>query len=110
MRVEVNGLALLEGTANDVNIEPHTTPRRRTDLNCRVVDDAALLHDARCDETHRLNYSAYRIWELCDGQQTCAAIAQRMADTWRTTADEAQPNVFGAIREMVKNKLVDVLH
>lgn len=92
-----------------MEIGNETTPMRRSDLTCRVVDDEALLHDAHRDATHRLNCTAYLIWEQCDGTRTCDAIAQRMAKAWQTTPEKARSDVLGLIREMAKHKLVEVL-
>lgn len=92
-----------------VKVERETMPRRRTDLSCRVVEDEALLHDPRRGATHRLNCSAYRIWEQCDGTRTCADIARRLAESWRVPAEQACTDVLGAVRDMLRHKLVEVL-
>ena len=85
-------------------------PLRRDDLACHIVDDEALIYDAERNATHRLNCTAYFIWEQCNGKQTCEAIAQRMAGRWQEVPGDARDDVLNALRQMASHKLIQVLH
>ena len=90
-------------------IHGDSRPVRCDGLRCRVVGEEALLHDVRRDATLRLNSLAYLIWEQCDGRKTCSSIAEGLLEEWDGSAEQAQADVLGAIRQMARHKLVDVL-
>ena len=56
-----------------------TRVTRRTDLLEHALDDEMLLYDPRRQATHRLNATARYLWQRCDGQRDCAALARDLS-------------------------------
>jgi PqqD family protein of HPr-rel-A system len=54
-------------------------PRMGDDIEYVVVDGEAVLYDAARAELHRLNATATRIWEHCDGRTSINAVTDRLA-------------------------------
>jgi hypothetical protein len=50
-------------------------PRRRAVIVMRELGTEAMLYDPEGDKVVRLNPTARRIWELCDGEQSVPDIA-----------------------------------
>jgi hypothetical protein len=50
-------------------------PRRRTDVNVRVVEGETVVLDRRLRRIHQLNATASYVWERCDGRRPVTDIA-----------------------------------
>ena len=70
---------------------------RRADVILHELDDEALIFDATSSDTHRLNGTAYFIWQCCDGTHDLAAIARRVSETFEVSAESA----LTYVREMI---------
>lgn len=68
-------------------------PRVRRDLTIHELDGEALLYDALTGDTHRLNATAWCVWQLCDGVRTAGDIAAALSERYQITAEAAQPHV-----------------
>ncbi len=82
-------------------------PVKRSHLTSHEVDDETLVYDPQRRATHRLNGTARYIWERCDGKHTCRSIADGMVQVWDVAQDEATADVEAAVKQMVRQKLVN---
>ena len=73
-------------------------PLRRADVILHELDDEALIFDAASSDTHRLNGTAYFIWQCCDGTHDLAAIARSVSEAFEVSAESALTHV----REMIE--------
>ena len=75
-------------------------PRRRSDLNIRVVEGEAVVLDRREGLIHQLNHTATYIWERCDGTSTVAAIAAHLAETFDVASERAVQDVAQVVQQL----------
>jgi hypothetical protein len=54
-------------------------PTRRSDLVTRTVDGEVVIFDRAGGYVHRLNATASRIWNDCDGRKTASDMASGLA-------------------------------
>jgi len=80
---------------------------KRKPLAFHKVDDEVLVYDDAQGATHRLNQTAYVIWRSCNGQRTADAISHRVSRVWRIDKRRADADVAGALRQMLRNKLLE---
>src|SRR6266403_360370 len=73
--------------------EPPEHPKRRVDVNVRMVDGEVVVLDRQSDLIHQLNHTASYIWDRCDGQSTVAEIANQLAAAFHVDADTAVQDV-----------------
>jgi hypothetical protein len=74
------------------------TPKRRSDVNARLVEGEAVLLDRTADLVHQLNETASFIWERCDGRSTPQDIADQLVDAFETDPVTAAASVMDALR------------
>ena len=55
-------------------------PRRRTDVNSRVVEEEAVVLDRQHGFIHQLNVTATYIWERCEGNASIEDIAAQLRE------------------------------
>jgi len=91
-----------------VRITSTSQPSPREGLTYHVLDDEALIYDARDGGTHRLNCTARFIWEHCDGSSSCDSIALKLTRNWDAAPARAKEDVLTAVNEMVNNGLLEV--
>jgi Coenzyme PQQ synthesis protein D (PqqD) len=72
-------------------------PKRRTDVNVRMVDGEVLVLDRHSDLIHQLNPTASYIWDRCDGQSSVADIAHQLAAVFDVDATMAVQDVMTTI-------------
>lgn len=75
-----------------------TIPRRRSDINARLVASEVVVLDRKADLVHQLNQTASFIWERCDGRSTPQDIADALVDAFEIDPDVAVTSVNDALR------------
>ena len=83
------------------------TPLRRDDLTVEELDGEAILYDPRYGAIHRFNAMTFFVWDLCDGSNTPADIAQRLTKLCEVEPDEALNSVQRVIAELSILELVE---
>ena len=68
-------------------------PRRRADLVWQELDGEAVLYDPDNGFTHRMNATAVRVWEACDGKSTSLQVAGALVSQFDVTLEQAQLDV-----------------
>jgi len=89
--------------------EPLDHPKRRVDVNVRMVDGEVVVLDRQSDLIHQLNHTASYIWGRCDGQSTVAEIANQLAAAFQVDADTAVQDVATTIRQLHSIGLLESL-
>lgn len=89
--------------------EPPDHPKRRVDVNVRMVDGEVVVLDRQSDLIHQLNHTASYIWDRCDGQSTVAEIANQLAAAFHVHADTAVQDVATTIRQLHSLGLLESL-
>lgn len=89
--------------------EPLDHPKRRVDVNVRMVDGEVVVLDRQSDLIHQLNHTASYIWDRCDGQSTVAEIANQLAAAFQVDADTAVQDVATTIRQLQSLGLLESL-
>ena len=84
----------------------NAAPLRRDDLVLEELDGEAILYDPRYGAVHRFNAVTLFVWDLCDGSNTPADIAQRLTKLCEVEPDEALDSVQRAIAELSTLDLV----
>lgn len=57
-------------------------PRRRDDLHVHEIEGEAFVYDPRSADTHRLNQSAFFIWQHLDGTMDEHRLVGQVLDTY----------------------------
>src|SRR5215213_6716782 len=81
-----------------VDTQTDETPRVRRDLVVHAVDNELLLYDRGANRAHRLNAAATRVWRLCDGSRSVAAIEVDLRDAGTGDAGTATMQALGQFR------------
>jgi len=82
-------------------------PRRRTDLNARLVEDEVVVLDRKADQVHQLNQTASFIWERCDGRSTPRDIAEQLVEAFEVDPDTAATSVTAALQQFTRLGLLE---
>jgi Coenzyme PQQ synthesis protein D (PqqD) len=82
-------------------------PRRRADVNVRVVDGEAVVLDRQKELIHQLNQTATYIWEQCDGRFVVQEIAARLAETFDVAPETAMQDVVKVIQDLQALSLLE---
>ena len=83
-------------------------PRRRTDVNSRVVEGEMVVLDRHHEFIHQLNLTATYIWERCDGKASLEDIAAQLAETFDVEYETALNDVVRVIRDFQHLQLLEV--
>ncbi|MBV9598308.1 MAG: HPr-rel-A system PqqD family peptide chaperone [Chloroflexi bacterium] len=75
-------------------------PTHRADVAVYPVDDELVVYDSRDGQGCVLNCTAARIWTLCDGSRTTAAVAEVMATTYALEYEEALTDVCACLEQL----------
>lgn len=75
-------------------------PTRLPGLLSRTVDDEVVILDRQTGQVHRLNVTASCIWDLCDGANTPAQIADQLAARFSGTTDQVLEDVLTTISRL----------
>ena len=84
-------------------------PKRRVDVNVRMVDGEVVVLDRQSDLIHQLNHTASYIWDRCDGQSTVAEIANQLAAAFHVDAHTAVQDAVTTIRQLQSLGLLESL-
>jgi Coenzyme PQQ synthesis protein D (PqqD) len=83
------------------------TPRPRSDLNTRVIDNEVVILDRANGNIHRLNATASAIWNLCDGRNTPEEISRQVAASFQLTPADVLPDVLRTVEDFQRLNLLD---
>jgi len=64
------------------------------------VDDELVLYDPRQGQGFVLNPTAARIWSLCDGSRTVAAVAAELAAAYALGDEQALSDVCACLEDL----------
>lgn len=82
-------------------------PRRRSDLQARLVDGEVVVLDRKADMVHQLNATASFIWQRCDGRASRHDIAAQLVDAFEVDADTAAASVASTLEELARLGLLE---
>jgi PqqD family protein of HPr-rel-A system len=82
-------------------------PRIGDDIEYVIVDGEAVLYDAARAELHRLNVTATRIWENCDGRARVDVVTERLARGAGVDRDLVQRDVAAYLADLEARGLVE---
>jgi hypothetical protein len=91
-----------------MNVHPDY-PKRRADVNVRIVDGEVVVLDRQSNLIHQLNHTASYIWDRCDGQSTVAEIANQLAAVFDVDANTASQDVATTIMQLHSRGLLESL-
>src|SRR5712692_2073425 len=84
-------------------------PRRRSDVNSRVVDGETVVLDRQNGLIHQLNHTATYIWERCDGRATVGEIAAPPAWKFGVASEVADKDFWKVTRPFQDLQLLEAL-
>jgi Coenzyme PQQ synthesis protein D (PqqD) len=87
--------------------EPADHPKRRTDVNVRMIDGEVVVLDRQAGLIHQLNQTASYIWDRCDGQSTVAELADQLAVAFDVDANTAVHDVATLIVQLHRLGLIE---
>jgi len=95
-------------TGNNGQMKPHpdARPVRRSDVTIQELDGEALVYDPVTADTHRLNETAYFIWQACDGRMTAAHVAERLLESYDVAPKEATSHTNRLLGELLQRGLL----
>lgn len=82
-------------------------PKRRSDLNVRMIDGEAVVLDRNGGRVHQLNQTASFIWNQCNGQVTIEDIAGQLAHAYDVDVEVATKDIRDAIEKFRELNLLD---
>jgi len=82
-------------------------PRRRSDVNARLVEGEMVVLDRTANLIHQLNQTASFIWHRCDGQYTAREIAAQLVDAFEIDLDTAEGSVKAALQQFEQLGLLE---
>ena len=88
----------------ETSIEPR--PLRRTDIIVHELDGEGLLFDGTSGDTHQLNRTALFVWRECDGGRDAHQIAERLAEVYDVSLENAVRHVQRMFREFLDRRLI----
>jgi hypothetical protein len=82
-------------------------PKRREDIAIQELGDEAMIYDSVNEKVHVLNYTAFCIWQLCDGNNTIDDIKIKMNNQFASSdKNDILSDVAETIKDFEKNKLI----
>jgi len=84
-------------------------PRRRADVNSRVVEGELVVLDRQHELIHQLNLTATYIWERCDGTASVEDIAAQLAETFAVAYEAALHDVGRVLSDLQRLQLLEVV-
>jgi hypothetical protein len=82
-------------------------PRRRSDMNMRVVERKTVVLDRPGGLIHQFNHTASYIWEQCDGAWTVKQIAHRLVGVFDVDFETAAHDVADVVGQFRKLALLE---
>jgi hypothetical protein len=81
-------------------------PRRRADVNVRVIEGDTLVLDRRLRQIHQLNATASFVWDRCDGQHAVTEIAAALAGDFEVDPEIAERDAAATVRQFAQAGLL----
>lgn len=81
-------------------------PQRRAGVLTRPGKSTLILLDIRGGEYYTLDEVGARIWELCDGSRTVAAIVAQIVEEYDASAETVQADVLELLTDLGQEKLL----
>ena len=75
-------------------------PKKRNDVNARLVDLEIVVLDRQHGSIHQLNQTASFVWEQCDGESTLEKIANRLTEAFAVDFSTAMSDVRKVIQQL----------
>jgi hypothetical protein len=82
-------------------------PRRCEDVVENELDGEAMLWDHRTGKTHRLNQTAFAVWQRCDGQTTTREMAEHLSSTYEVDFDTVLDDVEQLVLLLADSNLLE---
>ncbi len=82
------------------------SPKKMDHLIQHYMDDEVLVYDPAVDRTHRLNVSATRIWELCDGARSLEDIARALTEQFEVEFEIALQDARIVLKQLKEEQLL----
>ncbi len=80
---------------------------RQSDLTVHELDGEALIYDARTADTHRLNCTAFFIWQCSVEREPPTEVAERLAECYDVSSINALMHVRRTIDELCQRGLLE---
>ncbi|HYH45769.1 MAG TPA: pyrroloquinoline quinone biosynthesis peptide chaperone PqqD [Thermoanaerobaculia bacterium] len=87
-------------------IEPETRLRRREGLLTQRADDTWVVLDPEDGSYYAFDEVSGRIWDLCDGSHTVAAVVETICAEYDESAETITTDVLEFLSELVDGDLV----
>ncbi len=87
-------------------IGPDARPRRRERVLVQRAADQCILLDVDSGNYYALDEVSGRIWELCDGDHSVAAMVEAIRGEYEAPADDVEADVLAFLDEMAGERLV----
>lgn len=84
-------------------------PKRRSDLNVRVVENETVVFDRQGGLIHQLNETAGYIWERCDGKSTVRDITSRLARAFGVEPATARKDCSTIVSQLKELNLINLI-
>ena len=81
-------------------------PKKMDHLIQHDMDEEVLVYDPIVDRTHRLNVSASRIWELCDGKRSLEDIAWALTEHFEVEFETALQDARIVLEQLKEEQLL----
>ena len=81
-------------------------PTKMDHLIQHDLDDEVLVYDPVVDRTHRLNTSATRIWDLCDGTRSLEDIARAITNQFEVEFETALVDARAVLEQLKEEQLL----
>jgi coenzyme PQQ biosynthesis protein PqqD len=92
------------GTPGTIGLEERM--RRREGLLAQRAADSRVVLDPASGEYYALDEVSGRIWDLCDGSRSVAAVVAALCEEYDAPRDEIQADVLAFLAELAGDGLV----
>ena len=86
---------------------PTVCPSRNPAVTLYVTGDEAVLHDTVRAQVYALNTSAYRIWQMCDGETTIYEMCQQLSSETNLATELLVPQIQEMLHDLYRIDVLD---